>query len=288
MQLHSAFALSLLLIAKTEDSDEIDRLIITNDIYPEQYTDQDDFGRIIEKGLYVFKDGIAVKLLDNGRDVAAAADESNVAFIAAGDGIYLYNDERVSVHKYGNISDSIIGIAKPTHSDIIYILTEDKEVYIVNGLDDKKEKVNDIINAEQIILDNENNLYYLDSDTQVYFYDFLSVTKIEGLPDYAFSARLLKPPITTQDFVPFFVDGQLYCINTKGYAELFDKVEFAGNGTPSAYAMEDGVVHYYAINKKIYEFDIYDILHNGAKGLLGKLVKKTVADEILTLIGLLV
>lgn len=323
MQLYTTLALSLLITAKTEPDSEADRLIITNEFYPEQYSiytskyeivniivplnqlnygnnpgskyvfffveaDQDESGRVIEKGLYVFKDGNPIKLLDNGRDVAAAADESNVAFIGAEDGIYLYNNERVSVHKYGTISDSIIGIAKPTHSDIIYILTEDKEVFIVSGMDTKKEKVNEIVNAEQIILDYDNNLYYLDADTQVYFYDFLSVTKIEGLPDYAFNARLLKPPVTTQGFVPFVVDGEIYCINAKGYAEMFDKVEFAGNGTPSAFAMEDGVVHYYAINKKIYEFDIYDILHNGAKGLLGKLVKKTVADEILTLIGLLV
>ncbi|KPJ16153.1 hypothetical protein RR48_01750 [Papilio machaon] len=296
MQLQIAFTLSLLLTTKTDpNSEEIDKLIITNDIYPEEYSiytskyeivniivplnqlnygdnpgskyifffveaDQDEFGTIREKGLYIFKDGSPIKLLDNGRDVAAAADESNVAFIAAGDGLYLYNNEMVSLYKYDSISESLIGIAKPTQSDIIYILTEDKEVFIVSGIDDRKEKVKEIINAEQIILDYNNNLYYLDANTQVYLYDFLSVTKIEGLPDYAFSARLLKPPVTTQDFVPYVVDGELYCINAKGYAELFDKVEFADNGTPSAYAMEDGVVHYYAINKNIYEFDINDIM----------------------------
>ncbi|XP_013178474.1 PREDICTED: uncharacterized protein LOC106125720 [Papilio xuthus] len=299
-----------------------DKLIITSETYPEEYivysgeydivklvvplnnlnygdnadskylfffveADRDETGKWIDKGLYVFKDGNAKKLLDNGRDVAAAADESNIAFIGAKDGIYLYNDNSVSVEKYGSISDNIVGIEKPTENDIIYILTDNKEVYVVSENGNKKEKINEIINAEQIILDYDNNLYYLDSDKQIFIYNYVGIKKIHGLPEFASNAQLLKPPVTSDGSVPIVVDEKLYLINDNGKAEVFNNIEFGPDGKPSAYAMEAGLMHYYAKDKKIYEFDVLDISIHGIKGLLGRVVNKylDLGDELVALLG---
>ncbi|KPJ16152.1 hypothetical protein RR48_01749 [Papilio machaon] len=298
------------------------KLLITSEIYPEEYivysgeydivklvvplnnlnygdnadskylfffieADRDEEGKRIDKGLYVFKDGSAKKLLDNGRDVAAAVDESKDAFIGANDGIYLYNDESVSVEKYGSISDSIIGIEKPLEYDIIYILTENKEVYIVSENGNKKERINDIVNAEQIVLDYDDNLYYLDSDKQVFVYNYLGIKKINGLPEFASNAQLLKPPVTSDGNVPIVVDEKLYLIDDSGKAEVFNNIEFGPDGKPSAYAMEAGLMHYYAKDKNIYEFDILDISIHGIKGLLGRVVNKylSLGDELIALLG---
>ncbi|XP_013133935.1 PREDICTED: uncharacterized protein LOC106099812 [Papilio polytes] len=298
------------------------KLLVTNDVYPEQYivytgeydivkitvplnhlnygrnaenrylfffveADRDATGKRIDKGLYVFKNGNAKKLLDNGRDVAAAADDSKDAYFGAEDGIYKYNDKSISIEKYGSITDSIIGIAKPSEKDVIYILTDNKEVFTVSENGNKKKKINDIVNAAQIILDYDNNLYYVDSDKQVFVYNFVGIKKIHGLPEFISNAQLLKPPVTSDGHVPIVVDNKLYLINDSGKAEVFNNIEFGPDGKPSAYAMEAGLMHYYAKDKKIYEFDVLDISIHGIKGFLGSVVDKYVSlgEELITLLG---
>lgn len=87
-------------------------------------------GKVIYKGLYMLKDTTATKLLENGRDAAASRDSSKFVFFAALDGIYVFNKDLNSVEQYGSVRDSIIDIEKETDDDVIYILTENREVRI--------------------------------------------------------------------------------------------------------------------------------------------------------------
>lgn len=83
------------------------------------------------KGLYVLRDGKAKLLLENGRDAAASGDDSKLVFLAADDGIYVYNYTTNAAEKYGNVTDNIIEIEKGKDGDVLYILTADHEVFLI-------------------------------------------------------------------------------------------------------------------------------------------------------------
>ncbi|CAH2061771.1 unnamed protein product, partial [Iphiclides podalirius] len=246
--------------------------------------DQDEYGNRDYRGLYVFKDGVPKKLLEGGRDAAAANDYEKDVYLAAHDGIYWYNYEENVAEKYGSITDSIIGIAKETDTDVIYILTEDKKVYRVTEDGNKKEWIEEIGEAEQIILDYENNLYYYGSDKQPYVYNEDGVKKIEGAPIGAKKVQLLKPPLYSENVVPFVADGQSYVIYADGYAEEFD-LEFEPDAIPTAYAMEATLMQYFAIDKTIYEFDLAEMMVDGIYDVIEEILESylEIIKEILAL-----
>ncbi|XP_068624490.1 uncharacterized protein [Battus philenor] len=227
-------------------------------------------GSRIDKGLYVFKNDEPKKLLENGRDAAAANDEGKEAYIAADDGIYLYDDEKISVEKYGTITDSIIGIAKPSGSDLIYILTEDKVVYKVTEGGERKEKIEEIVAAEQIVVDYNNNLYYVDADNQIYIYKTGEVIKLEGVPKKSIQAKLLKPSLLSDNSLLYIVDGSLYLIKDDE-AKLLDYIEISPDTEPSAYGVEPGWMQYYAKDKKIYQYDLLYLELSYFETLLGEI-----------------
>nr|WGN96290.1 setae polypeptide [Ochrogaster lunifer] len=208
------------------------------------------------KGLYVFKDEVATKLLDNGRDFAAPADESKTVYFAATDGLYIYNAEKNKAEKYGTITDSIISIAKANGTDFLYILTEDYVLYKVTGDGTKKEKVNNVVGAQQIVVDFANNLYYYTTDKKVYVYTGETVKQIEGLPSATY-INILKPPFFMDSGLPVVLDYKAYVVYENGTSEFSD-FEFVAR--PTAYSMEATIVQYYAYNKKIYEYNLLTII----------------------------
>ncbi|CAG4960853.1 unnamed protein product [Parnassius apollo] len=295
MQIPTGFAVALLmgLASAAPVSDE--KFVVTRDLFPESFVvysgeheivniivplnglnyaekpnnnrkitlffveaDEDESGKRIDQGLYVIKNGIPKKILDYGRDASAANDNSQEVYLAAKDGIYLYNYEENSAEKYGTVSDSIIGIAKENDSDVIYILTEDFEVFKVSEAGEKKEKIEEIVGAQQIVLDYKNNLYFYDADKQPFVYSKYGVKRIEGTPEHPIKAHLLRPSSNMKDSVPFIVDGKTYILSADGSAKPFD-IEIAPDVQLSAYSMETLFMQYYALDKKIYEFDIVDI-----------------------------
>lgn len=120
-----------------------------------------DDGKRIDQGLYVLKGNKATKLLDHGRDAAASIDNDKSVFFGAKDGIYKYEDDKTE--KYGSITDSIIQIAKEKE-DVLYILTEDHELYKVTEAGNKKEKVEDVDKPQEFVIDNSGNIYFYCSD----------------------------------------------------------------------------------------------------------------------------
>lgn len=214
-------------------------------------------GQRVDKGLYIRKKGVVTKLLDNGREASAANDDTKTAYFAASDGIYVYNDKENKAEKYGTLNDDIIGIAKVNGSDVIYILTNDHFIYKVTEEGTKKERVHGIEDAQQIVLDYENNLYYYTSDKKVYVHLPEGCKRIEGLPEQASYVHLLKPPFIIEDGIPIVFDYKTYIGYVNGSSEESD---FELQARPTAYSIEATLINYYAYNKKIYEYNVLVLL----------------------------
>ncbi|CAK1594857.1 unnamed protein product [Parnassius mnemosyne] len=224
--------------------------------------DEDADGNRIDKGLYVLKDGKAKKLLDNGRDAAASSDDSKDVFFGAKDGIYKYDPKENTAVKYGTVIDSIIGIAKENSTDVIYILTEDHGLYKITENGQKKVKMDDVVGAREIVLDYSNNLYFYGENKQPYVVNADGIKKIEGLPKNPNSVRLIKPPFVVENGVPFMCDNVAYIIYANGRSEKTE-FDFRSNAKPSAYGMEGLLIQYYAYHKKIYAYNILNLILSG-------------------------
>ncbi|CAG4960806.1 unnamed protein product [Parnassius apollo] len=224
--------------------------------------DVDAAGNKVYKGLYVLKDGKAKKILGNGRDAAASSDDSKDVFFGAKDGIYKYDPKKTKAVKYGTVRDSIIGIAKENATDVIYILTEDHDVYKVTEEGQKKVKIDDVVGAREIVLDNSNNLFFYGVNKKPYVVNDDGVKKIEGLPKNPNSVRLIKPPFFLENGVPFTSDNVAYLIYPNGTSERTD-FDFKSNAKPSAYGMEAALIQYYGYCKNIYEYNILSLVLAG-------------------------
>ncbi|CAH2098628.1 unnamed protein product [Euphydryas editha] len=235
------------------DSDDLTLFFVEADV--------DSEGKYVDQGLYVLKKGKATKLLDHGRDAAASSDNSTQVFFGAADGIYVYNKEKNSADKYGTVTDSIIGIAKESTGDIIYILTENHEVYKVSNKGTTKEKLDDIVNAKEIVLDYSNNIYFYSDDKKAYVHTPAGVKKIEGLPENSSSVTLLRPPLGLTDGTAFVVDNVVYVINANASSER-SRFEFEPKAKPSAFAPDAAQIQYYALDKKIYEVNLIKLANS--------------------------
>ncbi|XP_069363337.1 uncharacterized protein [Maniola hyperantus] len=215
--------------------------------------DEQSNGTRQDKGLYVFKEGKATKILINGRDAAASGIDAKRIFFGAADGIYVYNETSNSADKYGPITDSIIAIASEQSGDIIYILTEDREVFKVSDNGEKKEKLDDVVNAKEIVLDKTDHLFFFSDDNKPYVRRASGVNPVVGLPKVLSNAKLIRPPFFLKDEVPFLADNKLFTISSYAFSTTA-AIEFESQAKPTAFAPEVALIQYYGFNKKIYEF----------------------------------
>ncbi|CAG4960742.1 unnamed protein product [Parnassius apollo] len=234
--------------------------------------DVDAAGNRVDKGLYVYKNGEATKLLENGRDAAASSDDSTDVFFGAKDGIYTYDNKENKAVKYGSVTDDIIAIAKENATDVIYYLNKDHELYKVTDNGQKSVKIDDVVGAQEIVLDPANNLYFVTEDKQVYVVNENGVKKITGLPEHPKSVKLIKPPVL-EDGAVFLSDNAFYAIYSNGTSELTD-FEITSEAKPSAYAMEATMVQFFAFHKKIYKYNLLEIFSGDVFEILNKFLEE--------------
>ncbi|KAJ8708118.1 hypothetical protein PYW08_010484 [Mythimna loreyi] len=215
--------------------------------------DVQENGDKVDQGLYRLKDGQATKLLDNGRDAAASNVDTKTAYFAASDGIYSYNAAENKAEKYGTVTDDLISIAKVNGSDVIYALTAANVLLKVTEEGTKKEVVDKVVNAQEIILDRQNNLYFYTGDKTVYVLVGDEVRKIEGLPANPSYLNIINPPFVLKNGVPVIVDNKSYIAYENGKSKL-GIIDFAVR--PTAYSIEATFIQYYGYNKKVYEYAI--------------------------------
>lgn len=232
-----------------------------------------------DKGFYVRKNGEITKLLDHGREAATATDRKSEVYIAAQDGIYTYNQKNNAAEKYGIVTDDLIGIAKVNDSDIVYVLSKDNVVYKVTEKGMKIDKVEEIVNPEQIVLDYENNLYYV-ANNNVKVFNKNGTSKIQGLPETMDYVKLIRPPLVLNTGVPVIIDNTVYFIFANGTSTLTD---FKATLRPTAYSLEGTVLLYLGYDKKIYEYNviamIFDSMFSKFKEYLEGVVKN-VGDSL--------
>lgn len=209
--------------------------------------DIDEKGKKEYKGVYCFANGTASKVLETGTDVTAIDKE---AYISAKDGIYVFNALAKKIEKYGNISDSLIGIAKARDTDVLYVLTEDHNVYKVTNGGNTKEKLHDVRDAQQILLDFSNNLFFYGTDKVPYVVTEGGVKRITGTLENASDVFLIKLQFSVRDAAMFVADEKFYAIFLNGTSLPFDVYLPV---KPMAFAPELGIIQYYSYNKKIYE-----------------------------------
>ncbi|XP_069363282.1 uncharacterized protein [Maniola hyperantus] len=241
--------------SSSSESNEVDSdfiiFFVEADVQPD--------GSRVDQGLYVLKEGKAKKILDYGRDAAASGDDSKKAFFGAKDGLYVYNRKTNSADKYGPITDSIIAIDMEKLGEVIYILTEDLEVYKVTDNGEKKENLEDVVKAKQIVVDFENNLYFFSDDKVPYVRTADDVKKIEGLPEATGTVTLFKPPFFLDEGAPVIINNKVYLMYPNGTSEDTD-FEFEHKAIPTALAPEATLVQYYAYDKKIYEYNVLALI----------------------------
>ncbi|CAF4905480.1 unnamed protein product [Pieris macdunnoughi] len=217
--------------------------------------DIDEAGKPTYQGLYTLKNGQVKKILENGRDAASSGDNSRTVYLAASDGIYTYKENEQIAVKYGSLTDSIIGIAHIAEGNTLYILTDDHTVYEVQNNGNDKSKLEDIFDAQQIVLDYSNNLYFFTPDKKVYVKTTEGIKDIVGLPENSTKITLIKPPFILEDGIPVLVDNVAYIVYSNGTSENSD-FDFELDAIPSAFGMEAALIQYYAYDKKIYEYNI--------------------------------
>ncbi|XP_063390402.1 uncharacterized protein LOC134676016 [Cydia fagiglandana] len=215
--------------------------------------DLNDKGERKDQGLYVLKNGKATKILDNGRDATALNDDSTKVYLGASDGIYVYDDTNGKTTKYGSLTDNIIQIEADNKTGVVYFLTNDHEVFSVADEGRKKNKVN-LKDVREIAIDYNSNLYYYDNNKDLYLCNLNNggVQKIEGIPSRK-SIKLIRPMFAQEDGVFAIIDDVIYLLNADRTAE---KSKGSLKVKPSAYAPEATLIHYYALDKKIYEFNV--------------------------------
>ncbi|KPJ01198.1 hypothetical protein RR46_03069 [Papilio xuthus] len=214
-------------------------------------------GERIDKGLFVLKNGNVSKLLDNGRDAAASADDSQNVFFGTENGIYIYNNLRIKAEAYGNVTDNVISIVKENGTDAIYYLNKDNELFKVTDKGNKVIKINEVVDAQEMVLDMKNNLYYITKDKDIFVYNNSSIKKIEGFPEKAEYFKLIKPPTMIKDSALVLCDNQFYWIYSNGTCEK-TRFQIETDARPTAYAMEAGIFQFYSYNKKIYRYNIIE------------------------------
>ncbi|XP_004923275.1 uncharacterized protein LOC101740356 [Bombyx mori] len=172
------------------------------------------------KGIYAHKNGKVKKFLKDGMAISDWSPSSRT-YMSNKDGIFVYDTETEKLEKYGNLSDSIIGIAKENRTNDLYILTEDHVVYKVTEEGTKKIKVNEAEHAEKIALDWDDNLYYIGANNQPYVVASDGAKKIGGLSSNPTSAFISKPPITIEHGAWFMCEKQPYIIYPNATSEPY-------------------------------------------------------------------
>ncbi|CAG9572620.1 unnamed protein product [Danaus chrysippus] len=200
-------------------------------------------GKRVDKGLYLYKNDEVKMVLPNGRAAAASFDDEKIVYFGASDGLYVYNVDSKSADKYGKFSDSIIDIATNIDGKHIYILSEDHKLYNVTNEGADKELLQDVEDAQEIVLDDSGNIYFYDSNKDVFIKNADGIIKVQGLPEGRKSLNLVNPPFIMEESVPLMIDNALYVIKANGTAEA-TSLEFSANAKPTAYGADIFPVQY--------------------------------------------
>ncbi|XP_061706363.1 uncharacterized protein LOC133517180 isoform X2 [Cydia pomonella] len=212
--------------------------------------DVKDDGTYDYKGLYVYKNGVAKKVLENGQCSTYA--KNKIVYFGASDGIYKYNELDQTATKYGTVSDSVIRMAVDTEHAHVYYLTSDYVLYKFDEDEKMATKVEAVKDARDMVFDYDGIMFFYDGNHQLYTYNGERVLKIEGLPAQPTKVALIRVPVSVNQMFAV-IDGRLYELNVNGTSEMAP-IKFQAQ--PTAYAPDAILYQYYAYKQKIYLYNL--------------------------------
>ncbi|XP_063824486.1 uncharacterized protein LOC135074109 [Ostrinia nubilalis] len=211
------------------------------------------------KGLFVLKNKQITNLLENGNDISTTYDINNTQlYFAASDGIYSFNNQENKAEKYGTLTDNTVAVAKYWGTNDLYILTTDNVVYKVTEDGTKKEEITNVKDAQQIVLDSANNLYFVDSKKHVYVRLDVdgTVMSIIGLPANP-NVQIMRAPEIIKEAVAVMGGKKNYFAFANGTSRadsILDKHPIF-----AVIVNETSALLYASQNNKIYEY-VQDML----------------------------
>ncbi|CAH2098616.1 unnamed protein product [Euphydryas editha] len=210
--------------------------------------------------IYVLEDLAAYEILEGGRDSTSDYSSDRSVYFGAKDGVYKYDAESLSAKKFGPFRDDIIQIQKANGSDIIYYLTSNKKLFKLENNGTVRTRVSAVTCAQEFVLDTSNNIYFTSCDDglpRIVKSDGNLVTYTASVTDDIKEVQLLRPAFIMENCVPIFGDGNLYMLYVNGTNE---KKDFFIKDRPSAYSIDAALYIVAALNGKIYEFNIMEVM----------------------------
>ncbi|CAG4960835.1 unnamed protein product [Parnassius apollo] len=220
--------------------------------------------------IYVLEGLAAYEVLEGGRDSTADYGSNKTIYFGAKDGLYKYDAESLSAKKFGPFKDDIHQLQKGNNTDAIFILSSERKIYKIEKNGTIKTLIQSILCAVEFVLDTDNNIYYISCDDRIPHivrqdgsYIRYVTTAGEDFKDI----KLLRPAFIMENCVPFFADGVLYILYSNGTSE---KKDFYIRERPSAYSVDATLYLVAALNGKIYEFNVMEVLLKSMFGVVSR------------------
>ncbi|XP_013184670.2 uncharacterized protein LOC106130382 [Amyelois transitella] len=211
--------------------------------------------------IYILEGFAAYEVLEGGRDTTADYGQDNTVYFGARDGIYKYVPDSFGVQKFGSFDDDIIQLQKAKGQDVIYFLNTEHKLYKIENNGTLRTRIKDVICAHEFVLDTSNNIYYLaceDRLPRILRTDGSLLGVVSSLLENDIrDIKLIRPAFLMEDSIPFFGDNALYILYSNGTS---DRKDFQLEERPSAVSVDSTLYIVVAINGKIYEFDVMDML----------------------------
>ncbi|KAJ8708116.1 hypothetical protein PYW08_010482 [Mythimna loreyi] len=210
--------------------------------------------------IFVLEGFAAYEILEGGRDSTADYSFERAIYFGAKDGLYKYHPDTLSAKKFGPFRDDIIQLQKANGSDAIYILNSEHQMFKIEKNGTVKTRIKSIGCALEFVLDTSNNIYYVSCGDHMPHIikadgNVLSLTAsvIEDFKDL----KLLRPAFIMENCIPFFGDGILYILYSNG---TYEKKDLIIKERPSAFSVDASLYLVAALNGKIYEFNVMEVL----------------------------
>lgn len=226
--------------------------------------------------IYVLQGLSAYEIIEGGRDTTSDFSSDTSIYFGTKNGIYIYDPDSLSAKKYGIFNDDIRQLQKANGTDAIYILTNENQLFKIESDGTKKSRVPTVACASEFVLDTSNNIYYIacgESWPRVLRSDGSLIELTTNIMDDFSEIKLLRPAFLMDKSVPFIADGDLYILYSNGTGE---KKEFSMRERPSAYSVDAAIYILAALDGKIYEFNVMEVLLKSMFGLadgIGDLTK---------------
>ncbi|KPJ01195.1 hypothetical protein RR46_03066 [Papilio xuthus] len=218
--------------------------------------------------IYVLEGLAAYEVLEGGRDSTADYSSDKSVYFGAKDGVYIYDGNTLSARKYGPYNDDILQLQKANNTDAIFILNSERKIYKIEKNGTVKIKIQSILCALEFVLDTSNNIYYIACDDRmphIARHDGSYISYVTTVSENFKEIKLLRPAFIMDKCVPFFADGGLYILHANGTSE---KKDFYIRERPTAYSIDATLYLVAALNGKIYEFNVMEVLLKSMFGVV--------------------